>query len=176
MTARPSYGPNAPVEWTTLGGLAPGARRGALPTSQVIRAAARGRTAGRRHRADTEVRGVAVPYNVVLPGHGGERLIFTPATDWALSDEWIQLQLEHGAGYVGVAHPVEHDSGLLIDGRLFAERRAAIAGRSQLSVGLTGIRTRRCPDGVLEVLAARLEEISVVRHARWSPHTFLAAV
>ena len=68
---------------------------------------------------------------------------------------------------------MELDAGLYVDGELFAERRQRIGDRRQLSVGI-GMETRPTRSGVLEVVSARLDEVSLCHRGRWMPYVLAA--
>lgn len=128
--------------------------------------------AERRARPDFSVYGCVVPYGVPLDDGRGNRLVFTPDTDWLIgSPPFVPIEVEHGGGMVGMASVVEERSGLVIgDSTIYGACRQTVDDRQHLSVGLGEYHCRERADGVLEVTDAELREISMVRVPRWPEH------
>ena len=127
--------------------------------------------AERRANPDVRLFGCAVPYDQVLPDPArGERLRFSTRTEW-LSDKYPPLRIDHGPRPLGVATLAELGIGLYVDATIPGPLAKSLGDRRQLSVAISAVRTRPRPDGTLEVEAARLDEISLVRAAAWQPYT-----
>jgi hypothetical protein len=135
--------------------------------------ATRRRIETRHYRAthpDLALFGTAVPYEVRLPDHNGDRLMFDTDTDWLLDTPYVPLHLEHGA-LIGQATIIEERTGLVIDGTIHHAASNRVGDRHQLSVKVDQLDLAPRPDGTLHVHQARLVEVSLVRSAAWSPHT-----
>lgn len=121
---------------------------------------------------DAGVYGCAIPYEVRLPDHDGTQLWFDADTVWLLDNDTVPLYVEHRTP-VGTAALMEHRDGTFIDGTVHNVCLRLVGDRHHLSPGmeLDLDALRRRPDGSYYVPAAKLLEVSVVRNAKWAPHT-----
>ena len=119
---------------------------------------------------DLLVRGILLPYNVVIDDgvHGPE--VFTLDTTWE-GGQWLPFRINHSA-LVGVAEVFEDRVGLLIEGRISYPSRRRAAGKSWLSAAFASIESHRGRDGVLEHVACRLTDASLTDRPVAKPHTF----
>ena len=97
-------------------------------------------------------------------------MIFTRDTEW-VTDRFTPVRLDHSPSPLSVANVSETGIGLYATATIGAPLRRMIGDRRQTSIAISAVRTRPRRDGVLEVQACRLDEISLRHRAAWQPYT-----
>jgi hypothetical protein len=118
---------------------------------------------------DLHVSGVCVPYGPTLDFPGVGKVRFSYDTQWDFDLVGVPLKGNHSS-LLGMTKIFEDRRGLLVDGRVDGNMRKYARGKPWLSASLE-IDVRRGYDGMHDVVAGTVFEVSLVDHAHFEPHT-----